>query len=260
MLLTILGEFVLPHASAVWTSTIVEALGLLGIGERNARQAIARLRDDGLVVGKRHGRTTRWRLTDGGERLLTVGAERIYRFGSQAVEWDGHWLVVLASVPEEQRAKRHQLRSQLGFIGFGFLAPGIAVSPHVERQPEANSILSGIELGEAPLVLVATLGSLAPDAEIIRRAWDLDSLGRRYDDFVRDFDHRQPHSPSASLIALAELVHRWRRFPVDDPEIPDRLLPARWPGWQAKQLFDARRGLWSPGAKAWFAEVEAAGG
>jgi len=257
VLLTLLGEFALPHDGAVWTSTIVDALGLLDISERNARQAVARLRDQEIVEPERHGRRTRWHLTDWGQKLLTVGSERIYQFGAVGQSWDSRWLVVLTSVPEDQRAKRHQLRSQLEFAGFGFIGPGIAVSPHVNREGIATSILQELDLREGAIVLLAQTGNLVPDEEMIRRAWDLDELAGRYADFVGEFERRQPRSLPARFTSLVELVHAWRRFPFGDPEIPDALLPAQWPGRRAKQLFDVRHAAWTQSANEWFEKAEA---
>jgi phenylacetic acid degradation operon negative regulatory protein len=257
LLLTVLGELTLPHDGTIWTATIVDALELLEVGERNARQAVARLKDEGIVDVERHGRRARWSLTTAGRRLLTAGTERIYRFGTGGREWDGRWVVVLSSVPEEQRGKRHQLRSQLAFAGFGFLGPGTAVSPHPEREAVANQILGDLDLVGGAIVLLGETGTLVPDAELLRRAWDLDTLARRYEDFVAAFERRQPRSPAARFAALIELVHAWRRFPSGDPEIPDGLLPANWPGRRAKQLFDERHALWSPDANVWYEKAEA---
>lgn len=254
MLLTILGEFTLPNGGAIWTSTIVDALALLGVHERNARQAVARLSDQCLVRSERHGRVTRWHLTPRGESLLQRGAERIYGFGRDGAAWDSRWLVVLTSVPEDQRAKRHQLRSQLAFAGFGFLAPGVAVSPHVEREEEANAVLRGLALDDTAVVLRAETGSFVPDAELIRRSWNLDDLAARYRAFVGDFERRRPATPAAQFVALVELVHEWRRFPFADPEIPDALVPAGWPGRRARDLFDSRHAAWSPGAQVWYGD------
>jgi phenylacetic acid degradation operon negative regulatory protein len=104
LLLTILGEFVLPHGGSAWTSTLVEALAAIGVEERNARQAAARLAEEGLVSRAKSGRRVRWQLTDQGRDLLVTGTARIYGFGRTDSPWDRRWLVVLCSVPEEQRA------------------------------------------------------------------------------------------------------------------------------------------------------------
>jgi phenylacetic acid degradation operon negative regulatory protein len=255
LLLTILGEFVTHHGGHVWTSTIVEALGNLEVNERNARQAVARLADQGLLSAVRHGRRTRWDLTAGATRLLASGTERIYGFGKSGAPWDGQWLVVLASVPEEQRAKRHQLRSQLEFIGLGFVAPGIAVSPHVDREQAVNAVLGDIGLADSAIVFLARTGTFLPDRELIHRAWDLDALGQRYAAFTTEFEGRTPVSDEDAFVSLVDLVHQWRRFPFGDPEIPDELLPANWPGRAAKHLFDRCHAAWSPAAHAWFLTV-----
>ncbi len=259
LLLTTLGEFVLPHGGSAWTSSLVGALAVCSIGEGNTRQALARLADQGVLRSQREGRRARWHLSEAGHRLLTDGAARIYGFGRHQDQWDGRWLVVFCSVPEEQRAKRHQLRSQLGFAGFGFLAPGMAITPDVGREPAANAILKDLGLLPGAIVLRADTGDLVDDADLLSRAWDLDGLALGYRQFVGTFARRRPGNPRAQFHAVVELVHAWRRFPFVDPEIPTRLLPARWVGDRARSLFHELHGAWSGGANAWFEDLEARG-
>ncbi len=256
VLLTTLGEFVLPHGGSAWTSTLVGALGVCAIGEGNARQALARLADQGVLRSQRDGRKARWHLSEAGRRLLTEGAARIYGFGRHQDRWDGRWLVVFCSVPEEQRAKRHQLRSQLGFAGFGFLAPGLAITPDVGREPAASAILEDLDLLPGAIVLCAETGELVDDTDLLYRAWDLDGLARSYREFIAAFGRRRPATPRAQFGALVELVHAWRRFPFVDPEIPAQLLPRRWVGDRARVLFHELHDVWSPGANAWFEDLE----
>jgi phenylacetic acid degradation operon negative regulatory protein len=256
LLLTMLGELVLPHGGTVWTSTVVRGLGALGVGERNARQALLRLAEADTISSEKEGRKARWQLTDHGRRLLTSGATRIYEFGNGDEEWDGRWLVVLCSVPEEQRAKRHQLRNGLEFAGFGFLAPGIAICPHVDREDAANTVLADVGLVPGAVVFRAETGSLVADDELLTRAWNLDALATDYRSFVDRFDRRAPGTDEERFAALIELVHAWRRFPFVDPEIPPQLLPGRWPRERAKRLFDDRHAEWSPPANEWYDQLE----
>jgi phenylacetic acid degradation operon negative regulatory protein len=256
LLLTVLGEFVLPHHGWVWTSTVVRSLAALGVEERNARQALARLADQGIVQSRKQGRRARWRLTDHGRELLATGTERIYGFGGTEERWDGQWLVVLCSVSEEERAKRHQLRSQLGFAGFGFLAPGVALSPHVEREPVANDVLKELGLVPGAVVFRAEAGSLTSTAQLLDRAWDLSVLVARYDGFIGSFGRRSPRADKGQFVALTELVHAWRHFPFIDPEIPPGLLPRSWPGHRAKALFDERHATWAVAANRWYEEAD----
>jgi phenylacetic acid degradation operon negative regulatory protein len=256
LLLTILGEFVLPRGGVAWTQSLVDALATLGVAERNARQAIARTAEQGFIESERVGRRARWRLTTHGRELLTVGTERIYGFGTDGDEWDDHWLVVLCAVPEDQRTKRHHLRSRLAFAGFGFLTPTVAISPHTDRELVANGVLRDLDLVGASAVFHAEAGTLTPVHDLLSRAWDLDALAAEYETFVTGFGRRRPSTDDEQFATLVELVHGWRRFPFVDPEIPERLLPDRWPGRRAKRTFDERHAALAPRANALFDTFE----
>jgi phenylacetic acid degradation operon negative regulatory protein len=254
--LTVLGEFVLPSSGSLWTSTVVRAMGALDVEERNARQAVFRLAERGYVRSEKEGRRARLHLTGSGRRLLGDGSRRIYEFGAYDDSWDGRWVVVVCFIPEEQRTKRHQLRSQLGFAGYGFIVPGVAVSPHVSSEPAANTILEDLGLLPGAVVLRAETGDLVEPGELLSRGWDLDGLAAEYEEFIKVFSRRTPRSDEARFVALVELVHAWRRFPFIDPEIPSRLLPPRWPGRRAKGLFDDLHAGWSRAAWSWYGDLE----
>lgn len=129
LLMTVLGEFVLPGRIPVWTQTLVEVLGRLGVEEKSARQALARTAAEGWLVSDLDGRRVRWSLTEAGRALLTEGARRIYGFGAGRQPWDGRWLVLSVTVPESQRQLRHRLRTRLAWAGLGSPAPGLWVTP-----------------------------------------------------------------------------------------------------------------------------------
>lgn len=259
-MLTVLGEFVLPGGGTAWTGTLVDALAAVGYQDRNARQVLTRLRDDGRIDAERIGRRTRWRLTEDGQALLEAGAERIYRFGRRAEQWDGTWLLVQCPVPETLRRERRLLQTRLSFEGFGFLSPTVAVSPHRELEEAANRVLTDLGLADLAVIVAGTTGSISPDTTILERAWDLDELRDAYRDFVDRFGSNQPTGPRDRFAALVELVHAWRRFPFRDPEIPIPLLPSDWAGRRAQELFEDRRARWGPDAATHFKELEAANG
>lgn len=258
VLLTVLGEFMLPAGGSAWTGTLVDALTIVGYQSRNARQVLTRLRDDGRIEAERRGRKTRWHLTGPGRRLLEAGTARIYRFGQRAEQWDGRWLLVQCSVPETMRRERRLLQTQLSFEGFGFLSPTVAVSPHCSLEATANEVLTELDLADLAVVMAGHTGTLSPDEVILERAWDLDGLRLAYRSFIDRFEELDPDGGEASFAAVVRLVHAWRRFPFRDPEIPLQLLPDDWIGVRAHELFDDRRNRWSPGAAAFYKELEAA--
>ena len=257
LLVTVLGEFVLPAGGSVWTSSLVAAADALEIGEKNARQAIARIGDDGLLEPTRHGRKTRWSLTDDGTRLLESGARRIYEFGSSGADWDGHWLLAHCPVVEAKRAARNRLRTQLSFLGFGELSPSLLVSPHADREPDLRDVLEELGLLSGSIIFRSTTASDHDREDLVHRAWDLDELAAAYASFSRTNRSSDPPGGRAVFRALVELVHHWRRFPFIDPELPAELLPTDWEGASAAELFRSRRADWSPSAQAWFGAHEA---
>ena len=55
LLLTVLGEFVLPAGGLAWTSALIDVLGRLGIEEKATRQALMRTASDGWLAAERVG-------------------------------------------------------------------------------------------------------------------------------------------------------------------------------------------------------------
>ena len=247
LLMTVLGEFVLPDGGAAWTGTLVSALGVCGVEEKAARQAVARSSSAGWLDSERVGRRARWHLTERAERLLTDGTERIYSFGAERTEWDGQWLLVFVTVPESRRDLRYRLRTRLTWAGFGALGPGVWISPDVGREAEAAEVLHDLALDEA-VSFTARPGSIGAAAELVREAWDLRAVEAAYGDFLADATRSAPSSPAEAFASVVRLVHLWRRFPFLDPALPSALLPPGWSGTRAAVVFHERHETWSPSA------------
>ncbi len=256
LLLTVLGEFVLPAGGSVWTSTLVQAADALGIGEKNSRQATARIADSGLLSGTKHGRSVRWSLTDAGRELLESGTRRIYGFGRGATTWDRRWLVAHCPAAGTPRSERNELRKRLGFLGFGELEANLLISPHSEREPALRSALADAGLAETSTVLFSTTADHRDDVDLVERAWCLDHIAESYRSFMTEARSASPNEGAASFRAVVELVHAWRRFPFSDPELPAELLPPDWPGPSAVETFHSCHQRWSPVATEWFADHE----
>jgi len=256
LLFTVLGEFVLPAGGTVWTSTVIDVLGRLGVEEKATRQALMRTAAGGWLAAERHGRRTRWRLTPDAEQLLTDGTARIYGFGAPAPAWDGRLVLVLARVPESDRGVRHLLRTRLGWAGFGSPAPGTWISTHTERVAEVNRLLARAGLGDARVFTAEHVGG-ADLASMVRQAWDLDAVETQYQEFLAAFGTGDGAGPLARQV---ELVHAWRRFPAMDPALPPELLPPRWSGGPAAALFAARHARWAADARSDWSRLERAAG
>lgn len=254
LLLTVLGEFVLPHAEPVWTQVLVDVLSGLGVEQKSARQALARTAAEGLLESDRSGRRVRWSLSDHGSRLLSDGAARIYGFGSPAPAWDGRWLVLLVSVPEARRQLRHRLRTRLAWAGLGSPAPGVWVTPDPAKQVEVAEVIADLELTAVASSFVGPFGRIGSARDVVEQAWDLAGVERAYEEFLTTFADPEP-APDA-LAAQIQLVHAWRRFPFLDPRLPVELLPPDWAGHRAATLFADRHERWADRAQRRWAELD----
>jgi phenylacetic acid degradation operon negative regulatory protein len=236
LLLTVLGEFVLPGDGWAWTSAVIEVLGRLEVAEKASRQALMRTAAAGWLTPEKAGRRTRWHLTGAARAMLTDGAERIYSFTGPARDWDGRWLLVSAALPAAGRRARHAVHARLRWAGFGSLGPGLWVSTHPEREAEVAGVLHDAGLDGAHL-FVGTRPGLGDVRAMVAAAWDLAAIEREYGLFIAEFGDEACRLDGEALARQVGLVHAWRRFPAIDPALPRELLPELWSGLAAARLF-----------------------
>ena len=118
-------------------------------------------------------------------------------------------------------------------------------------KEEVSLLRNGDELVSA-VVFVTTMSPTHTPAEIARAAWDLDALHERYSRFLAVHGKARPSAPAAVFAAWIKMFTSWRHFPLVDPELPDSLLPARWPRSRARALFTSRNEEWTGPALEYF--------
>jgi phenylacetic acid degradation operon negative regulatory protein len=258
LLMTVLGEYLLAGDGEAWTQSVIQALDLVGVRDKTARQTMARLHQQGRLAKLRVGRQTRWSLTADTRSILETGAKHIYGFGLTEQPWDQRWAVVLASVPEKDRNTRYRMSVRLRWAGFGTPGNGVWISPWTSREGEAAQVLRELDLPATSFV--AEIGQLGDAAELAERAWDLPLLSDGYVRFLTETDRllERVSDDRSAAGELTSLVHRWRQFPFADPDLPGELLPSNWPRADAARRFSELRAELLPGATRWWADTEAA--
>lgn len=254
-LISILGEFVEPYRQPVRTAALLYALTGLGFGEPASRQAIARAGASGLIEAQRHGRETKWTLTEQAHQLFAEGATRVFPDDSESDEWDGRWLVIVAPIPESHRAVRKKLYAALRWAGFGNPSPGLWVTPHINRQAEATAAIESLGLASNTFSFIGSPASAGlPEAELVQRSWDLDTVEKSYAELLSRFEGRTPASGPEALVTHLELVDALRHTPYMDPRLPEVLLP-NWAGLGAMKRLQDLRTEWTPAAHAHWLEI-----
>jgi phenylacetic acid degradation operon negative regulatory protein len=260
MLLTVLGEFVHPRHSSVWTATLLEALGAVGVEEKSARQALSRTASEGLLMSTRHGRRVLWELTPSGADLLDEGTRRIYGFMRQRQPWDGRWLVLSLPIPESQRQLRHRLRTRLTWLGLGSPTSGLWVTPDATKSDAVHDVVRELGLEARAFAWVGPASGIGDEGALLTGAWELADVEERYLAFLEAFDAREVDSPADAFVAQVEMVQAWRRFPFLDPDLPAELLDHAWPGPRAAAAFHDRHAAWHRPAQAEWDRLDQAAG
>jgi phenylacetic acid degradation operon negative regulatory protein len=224
--LTLLGDYV--HLgrtrSPVWAGGLVAVLGDFEFSPDAARVALSRLSRRGLLLRTRRGRHAFYALSDRARRVLDEGAKRIFGFGTTE-QWDRTWTLVTYSVPEVMRAERERLRARLTFLGFGSAHDGHWIAPR-DRADEVATLARELGLADHVHVFLGWPSPHERPDDLIAAAWDLEHLDDQYRAFVDEFrafaaaelDDRD------AFVVRTLVMHRYRRFPALDPEVPPELL------------------------------------
>uniref|UniRef100_A0AAU2JXX1 PaaX family transcriptional regulator n=1 Tax=Streptomyces sp. NBC_00049 TaxID=2903617 RepID=A0AAU2JXX1_9ACTN len=240
LIVTFYGAYGRAFDGPVPVSALVRLLGAAGVDAPSVRSSVSRLKRRGFLLPERAADgSAAYGLSDEARQLLDDGDRRIYDNPRRPDEW----LVAVFSVPEQERNKRHLLRSRLARLGFGTVAPGVWIAP-ARLAEETGHTLERLHLTSyVELFRGAHLG-FAPTAEAVARWWDLAGLAKQHEEFLdlhepalRALRSHPDPTPEEAYRGYLLALDSWRRLPYADPGLPGELLPADWPGDRAAAVF-----------------------
>ncbi len=246
LIFTLIGEYILDRAGQIWTSSLLELMASLGVSERAVRSTLSRITRKGWLVSQMHGRHSRYTLTPKGKALLERGRQRIFEPAYN--DWNENWHLIVYSLPEKKRQKRHALRKQLAWLGFGRLAPGTWLSAH-NRPAEMKDLLTELEVEKYVDLFSGLYLGPSTTHEMVRRCWDLAGLESQYQEFVdryrpqylrclRSDNGRDFMTPEECFVERFWLIEEFQSFPLRDPNLPSVLLPPNWVGYEARRVLE----------------------
>jgi phenylacetic acid degradation operon negative regulatory protein len=222
-------------------------LAPLDIGSPAVRTAVSRMVRQGWLHPTRLAAGPGYLITARAASRLDDAAARIYR--TSASKWDGTFDLIMAD-SSMVRSDRVKIANNLAYLGYGRIGDGtwIATRP----SPEADAVLTDAGMCFERFT-AHHVGGARDAAALVRRAWDLDRIGREYREFINELhpvvDRVDENGDvRAAFTARFRLVHSWRTFLFRDPGLPPDLLPARWPGTKAAEFFDTHADRLRPAA------------
>lgn len=227
LVITIFGDMVVPRGGRVALSVLQEIAGRLGVEPGALRTAMSRLAADGWVEREREGRNAFYRLAEAGRHAFDLATRHIYAPGPPG--WNGAWTVAIvpagAAEPE---------RGDATALGFVRVASGVFLRPEMEGAPRLDDAFAGA---------LVVHGAGAEHPEALASLWASGETALAYRAFVSAYRPlaealergAEPGGLDAAA-ARALLIHDWRRIVLRDPGLPTKLLPADWPGEEARAV------------------------
>ena len=183
LILSLLGLYARDGANWLSVRSLIELMTDLDVDASATRSSVSRLKKRGVLEPAKTNGQAGYRLSSSALAVLREGDARIWSRPRASVG-DG-WLIVVFSVPEAERGKRHELRSLLTRLGFGTAAPGVWIAPGTACD-ETLAALDRAELTSyTELFRGAYLGSGPADVRV-GEWWDLPAIAALYDEFVAE--------------------------------------------------------------------------
>ena len=253
LMFTFLGDHIHRKNIAVFSGSIISALGRVGVAEQATRSTLSRMVRRGLLERQRHGRRAYFALTPRTEDILADGGERIWHTGAVNTSDDCSWTLVGFSFPDAWQRQRHDLRSKLTWAGFGPLQNGLWLAP---SEIDLTPMLDELGLLDHVKVFVAEPRPPTDIGQLVRDAFDLHTIAGWYHEFLERWDRDDYRRPVEDPLALTlRMTTEWLNIIRKDPRLPIANLPDDWPAVEAQHVFHELHERHVAAAEAAAAEV-----
>jgi phenylacetic acid degradation operon negative regulatory protein len=243
LIVSVFGDAVVPRGGSIALTSLLDITRGFGIEDGAVRTALSRLAKDGWVERTRLGRKAFYRLTPWARDASIEVSARIYAARPPSGDVAFRFLLL----DEADLKARGRSREALLRIGAGTLAPNVLVLPAHRSVPAGPwlAVAGPVEGEHAGRRLVAV-------------AWSLEPLAAAYADFVslvapleRSLVRGGEIGSFDALALRILLIHRFRRLVLRDPDLPQELLPADWPGHDARRSAGLIWRALAPAAERW---------
>lgn len=239
---TFLGSIVRRLGNWMPIGGAVDLMGQLGLDAPRVRTSVFRLKKRGWLISETRGGVRGYVMTEAALKAIGAGDEVIWHARQSANLEDG-WCIVNFSVPESDRNKRHLLRANLSYLGFGNVSRATWIAP-ARMRPAAERAIDELDLMSYCAIFAGDYVSGQDLSSLVQNSWDLAGIDESYRRFIEYFswqaslfESTDVIDPSEAFVAYVGLIDHWRELPFRDPGLPEELLPDGWNAMEASALF-----------------------
>lgn len=228
-------------------SGLIEAAGLLGVGESNVRVTLTRLVASGVLEIEGRGLYRLGRAAQGLTREVSGWRD----LEKQVRRWDGGWVAVAAKAGRDRSEAARAARA-LRLFGFRALEPGLELRPD-NLEGGVDGLRARLHaLGMPDGVLVFAASRFDPPTEARARAmWDAERLDASYvhtreriERWLVSAADLDPRAAAREVFFFGGDVLRQIVF---DPRLPEPLVDVA----KRRAMLDAARRLDAHGRRVW---------
>ena len=234
VLVTVLGDSVLPVTKTLWLSGLFELAEPFGFSERLVRTSMFRLAAEGWMSNERIGRRSRYSMTLLAVRESEDADRRIY--SKESGNWDRSWTFAVVDTPSISTNERDRIVKHLRWHGFVALGRGLMASPSVgvSSLRELLHLVQpavAVPIGTSEFDELDGLVAEGYFADVFRTA-DTEAAYSRFLSRYEPWSSRdiETAAPLEAYALRTMLVHELRRIRLRTPDIPPELLPREWLG------------------------------
>ncbi len=261
LIFTIYGDYIRHYNNRIWVGSLIRLLEEFGHNPQSVRMSLSRMAKQGWLARDKEGKKSFYSLTEAGESRLNTAAKRIFNIKKE--EWSGHWLIVVLQNNFDDAKHKQAFIKELEWHGFGQLSTNVYVTPNPLHET-MDRLLVKYDVEER-IDIFSSEYTRGEESGLIQRCWNIDEINDKYEKFFEKYSKdyvldkqlisEDRLTASECFVKRVMLTHEYRKFLFIDPGFPAELLPEKWLGHHANQLFTDYYQLLGDASICFFEEI-----
>lgn len=227
--------FLLSRTKRMDTQDLIRIYEKRNYSPQSIRNTLSHLKKEGYVLSPSR---SSYEITESGRSFIKSINQKPLLYGHV---WDHRWHLVMVGIPETERRKRDQFRTDILQVGFGLLYNSVYIAPW-DYSEEVSQLIHKHGIGGKATMFEGSIQNREISPEEAVAIWQLDAVDQKYrkqwDWFVREFQPQMRHvlesgssaDPLDTFLLYLTIGEVVSDLYLTDPMLPPELLPDSWKG------------------------------